>query len=214
MPVLTKGFKRLINKSLRLHIKPLIGDGQHEFTLNCSTVTNLTVYSDYITKCMDQQNDVHSIYTDFLRACDKVSHKLLLHKMTQQFRFENNTLLWFASYLSNRQQRVVLNGVESSWVDVTSGVAQWLILGPSLFLLYVNDLPQAIKSAECLLFADDAKLYSSVSSIVDCLLLQADINALSRWCLDWKISINLVKCAFVKFTNKRNSVFYFIYTIS
>ena len=168
---------------------------------NRSTVTNLTVYSEYVAKCMDESNDVHSIYTDFSRAFDKVSHKLLLHKMSMQFGFKNNVLLWFESYLNNRQQRVVLNGLESLWVNVTSGVPQGSILGPTLFLLYVNDLPTVVNSTECLLFADDAKFYKRIKSFTDCLLLQADIDSLMQWCSDWKISINVGKCAFIKFTN-------------
>ena len=213
MPVLAKVFEKIINKSLRVHLKPLICEEQHGFTPNRSTVTNLTVYSEFVTKCMDETNDVHSIYTDFSRAFDKVSHKLLLHKMSMQFGFKNNTLLWFESYLSQRHQRVVLNGVESSWVSVTSGVPQGSILGPTLFLLYVNDLPNAVKSSKCLLFADDAKFYKRITSFVDCLLLQSDIDSLIRWCSDWKISLNVDKCAYIKFSNKRISVFDFSYSI-
>ena len=137
----------------------------------------------------------------FLGAFDKVSHKLLLHKMLMQFGFQNNVLLWFESYLNNRQQRVVINGLESSWVHVTSGVPQGSILGPTLFLLYINDLPKAVNSAECLLFADDAKFYKRILSLSDCISLQLDIDSLLQWCSKWKISINVTKCAFIKFTN-------------
>lgn len=105
----------------------------------------------------------------------------------------------------------MINGIESAWVNVTSGVPQGSILGPTLFLLYVNDLPQVVKSAECLLFADDAKFYKRITSITDCVLLQSDIESLIRWCADWKISLNITKCAFIKFTNKRISVFDFTY---
>ena len=68
-------------------------------------------------------------------------------------------LSWFESYLSNRFQRVILNGFESDWVSVTSGVLQGSVIGPTLYLVYVNDLPEVLTSSECLLFADDAKVY-------------------------------------------------------
>ena len=110
-----------------------------------------------------------------------------------QFGFKNNVLLWFESYLNNRQQRVVINGLESTWVHVTSGVPQGSILGPTLYLLYVNDLPMAVNSAEFILFADDAKFYKRISSLSDCISLQLDIDSLLQWCSEWKISINVTK---------------------
>ena len=158
-------------------------------------------------------DDVHSVYTDFSRAFDKVSHKLLLHKMERQFGIQNNVLLWFSSYLSNRQQYVIFNGTESSWANVTSGDPQGSIFVPTLISLYVNDLPEVVQSLGCLLFADDSKLFKRVSSITDCLLLQRDIESLIQWCSDWKNSLNLDKCYFIKFSNKRKEVFDFIYTM-
>ena len=123
-----------------------------------STTTNLSVYTEVISKCFDHKTQLNSIYTDFSRAFDIVPHNLLLLKMERQFGISNNHLAWFKSYLSNRRQRVVLKGFDSEWVDVTSGVPQGSILGPTLFLMYINDLPDALHHARCLLFADDAKV--------------------------------------------------------
>ena len=78
------------------------------------------------------------------------------------------------------------------------------IIGPLLFLMYINDLPKVCPNSRILLFADDAKLFKRISSIVDCLALQSDINNILQWCSKWKLSLNVSKCYFIRFTNKRN----------
>ena len=107
----------------------------------------------------------------------------------------------------------VLNGFESDWVTVTSGVPQDSILGPNLFLIFFNDLPEIVKTAKCLLFADDAIFFFKFCSIAACIALQLDINNILEWCSTWKISINVSKCAFIKFTLMRTETFAFVYEL-
>ena len=202
-PILAKVFESLINKRLQCHLKHLISDDQHGFQPNKSTFTNLAVYTDYLTKALDEKAEVHSIYTDFQKAFDVVPHNLLLLKLKCQFGIQGNMLNLFRSYLTNRYQRVVLNGISSQWVSVTSGVPQGSIIGPKLFIMYVNDLPDQCKNSEKKLFADDSKFYRTIRTIVDCVLLQNDLNNIYEWCCTWKISLNLDKCYFISFTNKR-----------
>ena len=92
---------------------------------------------------------------------------------------------WFTSYLSDRKQRVVAEGMESSWLNVSSGVPQGSILGPMLFLLFINDMPKVVSSSKLSLFADDAKCYRKVLSHNDCQLLQNDINNLYDYRIRW-----------------------------
>ena len=128
--------------------------------------------------------------------------------------FKPTLLICFESYLSNRFQRVVIQGVASEWIKVTSGVPQGSILGPWFFSIYVNDIPKEITSSKSLLFADDGKLFRIIKCIVDCLLLQHDIDLLCKWCDTWKISLNASKCYFLPFTNKRSNRINFTYTLN
>ena len=122
-------------------------------------------------------------------------------------------MAWFNSYLTDRFQRVVLSGIESDWVRVTSGVPQGSILGPKLFLMYVNDIPTELNNSKSSLFADDSKLFRRICSIVDCFLLQNDLNLLNEWCSTWKISLNVKKCFSIAFTLKRKNRIVFTYCL-
>lgn len=202
-PIISKLFERIINDSLRDHIKGIICDEQHGFCATRSTTTNLLQYKDFISDALDTNSQVHSIYTDFNKAFDTISHECLLLKLKHQFGVEGLSLRWFQSYLTRRFQRVVLNGEESHWVAVTSGVPQGSILGPSLFIMYVNDIPSYLERSNCLMFADDLKIYKKISSLSDCNELQNDLHHLLRWCKEWRLSLNLRKCFSMNFTLKR-----------
>ena len=104
--------------------------------------------------------------------------------------------------------------MESDWVSVTSGVLQGSILGPSLFIMFINDLPSCFRSSECLLFADDLKVYQRVSSLNDCVNLQSDLNQLSVWCSTWRMKLNLAKCCLVNFSLKRKLHLSFDYVLN
>ncbi|CAB4014768.1 Hypothetical predicted protein [Paramuricea clavata] len=104
-------------------------------------------------------------------------------------------LKWFGSYLHDRKQRVVLDGKCSEWLDVTSGVPQGSILGPALFVLFINDMPDVISESGTLaLFADDAKCLRTINSDADCVALQRDLNNLTTWSAEWKLPFNIDKC--------------------
>lgn len=213
-PIISKIFEAIVNDALRKHVKSLICDEQHGFTPNKSTVTNLLCYKDFISKSLDDSRQVHSIYTDFSKAFDSVPHSYLLLKLKNQFGVEGTNLLWFQSYLSDRLQRVVLSGIESEWVSVTSGVPQGSIIGPSLFIMYVNDIPSHIRSSNCLLYADDVKIFKNVSSLHDCIELQNDLSSFENWCFQWKLSLNLDKCCHLNFSLKRKFNITFNYVLN
>lgn len=202
-PVISKLFERIVNRALRCHIGQLICDQQHGFVPAKSTTTNLLCYKNFISSAFDDGVQVHSVYTDLHKAFDTVSHQLLILKMRDNFGVCGKELQWFHSYLSERHQRVVLSGVESDWIPVSSGVPQGSILGPSLFLMYINDLPQCFRNSQCLLFADDVKVFKRISNINDCREFQDDLNMLFQWCSKWKMDFNFRKCFFINFSLKR-----------
>ena len=147
--------------------------------------------------------DCKFIYTDYHKAFDRLSHARLLLKMRNYFGIHDDDLKWFDSYLKDRYQRVVISGVESEWIPVFSGVPQGSILGPSLFLMYVNDLPLCLRSSECLMFADDVKIFKRISCTSDCIELQRDLTCFAEWCAQWKLDLNVEKCVHMNFSLKR-----------
>ena len=106
--------------------------------------------------------NIETIYTDFAKAFDTVPHQHLLTKL-RGYGIEGRILTWIEAFLTDRRQRVVVNDSRSSWGDVTSGIPQGSVLGPMLFMCYINDMPSSVQSSICL-FADDAKLYRNIAS--------------------------------------------------
>ena len=133
---------------------------QHGFVSGRYCTTQLLEFMEEITEAIDSGNDVNIIYLDLCKAFDKVPYRRLLIKL-QDFGIEGKLFEWIKDFLSNRRQRVVVNGTCSEWIPVTSGIPQGSVFGPVLFLIFVNDLPEVLSSCKKL-FADDGKLYSSI----------------------------------------------------
>lgn len=151
-------------------------------------------------------SDVHSIYLDFSKAFDSVNIPRLLTKM-RKFGIGGMLLEWFKSYLTGRELFVCFNGSCSGRYTAGKGVPQGSILGPLLFLLFVNDIIEDICS-NVLLFADDLKLFRTVKSMEDCLALQMDLIKIERWCLLNDLKLNLDKCVTISFTNRRQPILF------
>ncbi|CAB3992184.1 Hypothetical predicted protein [Paramuricea clavata] len=129
------------------------------------------------------------IYLNFSKAFDSVSHRNLLLKLEQHV-VSGSLMSWFSDYLNERRQRVVVEGVASSFLTETSGVPQGSVLGPLLFLIYANDLPNAANHSIVPMFADDSKCYREISQPRDRDLLQSDLNLLHRWSSTWDLKFN------------------------
>ena len=110
---------------------------------------------------------------------------------------------WFVSYLSDREQRVIVNGKTSGWVKVKSGVPVGALLAPLLFSLFINCLPAAVASSNCIMYADDVKIYRQITSPADCDLLQGDLTNLCRWSADWRLCLKPQKCLSFTITLKQ-----------
>jgi hypothetical protein len=189
-----KVLEMLIRSNLEenLYENGLINKKQHGFVRRKGCHTNLLETLDFLTRAVEEGHPVDMLFLDFLKAFDKVPHAMLLTKL-RAYGINSTTLKWIQSFLAGRVQRVVLGEGKSDWIPVTSGVPQGSVLGPLLFVLYINDLADNLQG-ECKLYADDTKLFRRVKSQEDCKSLQSDLDALHKWTIDWKLHLNLSKC--------------------
>ena len=173
---------------------------QHGFLKGKSCVTQLLEFLEDITDMRDRGETIDIIYLDFCKAFDKVPHKRLMKKL-YNYGIRGNILNWVADFLKDRIQRVVVNGEKSDWRRVTSGIPQGSVLGPVLFLIFINDLPDQL---DCFikLFADDAKLYSIVRSPEQSGNLQRNLVEAGDWALRWNMFFNHKKCKHLQVGNK------------
>ena len=172
----------------------LLKNTQHGFMGNKSCTTNLLEFMERITKHYDDGTPTDIIYLDFSKAFDKVPHKRLLAKM-KGLGIGGNILKWTDSWLSNRKQRTVLNGSFSDWSEVISGVPQGSVLGPLLFVIFINDIDSCTENIDIMLkFADDTKLGHKASTGTDVMALQESIDKLLVWADNWSMKFNVAKC--------------------
>ena len=132
------------------------------------------------TQTVDVGNHIDVVYCDFMKAFDKVSHIRLIQVMNY-YCIPINIVNWVKDFLRNRMQRVMIRGVPSSWHKVISGVPQGSVLGPILFLIYINTLTEVVQHSDLVLFADDNKLYKEIIKDEGKELLQIDIDAILNW---------------------------------
>jgi len=141
---------------------------------------------------------VHAVVLDFQKAFDKVPHRLLLNKLRQLDKLDPHITNWIQDFLTDRHQKVAVRGKESSLLAVTSGVPQGSVLGPTLFLLYINDLPEAV-SCKVSLYADDTLIYAITQDDSDQTVFQNNIDALYNWSTKNKMPFNKTKCEVITF---------------
>jgi len=182
----------------------LIKDSQHGFRHGRSCTTNLLEFLDKVTEATNEKESVDVIFLDFAKAFDKVPHKRLLTKL-EAHGLGGKILRWIEAWLAGRMQRVCLDGYSSAWVYVLSGVPQGSVLGPLLFLIFINDLEYAILSL-ILKFADDTKVFGRVSNSAQRQLLQDDLEKLCAWADSWQMDFNVDKCK-VMHIGSRNKQF-------
>ena len=188
----------------------ILYDLQHGFRSKRSTETQLLTFSQDILNNLraNQQSDV--IIMDFAKAFDKVPHNRLIHKL-HRYGIGGKVNGWVEDFLKDRQQRVVCEGEMSEWEPVTSGVPQGSVIGPILFLLYINDLPDGLQS-QVRLFADDTIVYMAISSKKQAEILQSDLDKLADWEDKWQMKFHPQKCSVLRITTKHKPLI-FNYTL-
>lgn len=205
LATLGKLFESLVTNVLTSHLKSLITTSQHGFIKNRSTVTNLTEFTNIASNVIESGSQLDVVYTDFSKAFDKIDHELLLLKLCK-IGIHSWTLKWLRSYLCGRKQYVNVNGVHSFVFNVLSGVPQGSHLGPLLFILFINDITSCFKYSNCLMYADDLKLFRTINEHHDAVLLQSDVDKLIKWCCMNGLHLNVNKCYCVSYTRKHNTI--------
>lgn len=207
LSTLSKLFERLVHNEIYPILHNILIQEQHGFVKRRSTNSNLIIFTTSLFESLDRRVQVDAVYTDFKKAFDKVDHEMLLNKISYNG-IRGDLLRWFQSYITNRSQKVVINGYQSSSVLVTSGVPQGSILGPLLFVLFINDINHCFQNSKFLLYADDLKAYMPIKTIDDCTLFQQDLDRLSIYCKDNKLQLSLPKCNVITFTKNINKTTY------
>ena len=205
---LGKALEKIVRRNIMDHLNEhdLLSKHQHGFCEGKSCLTNLLEALDDITSMIDDGIPVDEVFLDFKKAFDKVSHERLLFKV-HQMGIEGRLLQWITSFLSDRSQRVKVNGSYSGWKSVTSGVPQGSVLGPILFIIYINDFPLLLKNS-CKMFADDAKLYGKVENNNDRDSIQCDLQRCVQWASEWLMQFNKKKCKVIHFGTKNQQFDY------
>ena len=191
--VLSKVLESLVYDKIIDFLRPKFTSSQFGFLKNRSCLLQLLLSHSNILNSFDLKKSSDVIFLDFSKTFDSVPHGELLFKVWK-LGITGPLWFWLQSYLTGRQHYVSVDGVCSTRLPVLSGVPQGSVLGPLLFLIYVNDLPDCISSASCFLFADDVKLVNMIASINDHVLLQRDLDSLADWCYIWKLRLNKNKC--------------------
>jgi hypothetical protein len=184
---------------------------QHGFRKGKSCETQLIEFVEDLNLQMAQGEESEILIMDFAKAFDKVNHSLLMHKL-HCYGIKGSTHRWIQSFLQNRRQAVVVSGARSELVSVRSGVPQGSVLGPSLFLAYINDLPQGLNS-QARLFADDTAVHRAIQSVDDQHKLQVDLDALALWEMRWDMQFHPGKCTVLPITRKQNRIKRFEYKL-
>ena len=205
LPTLSKILEKAVHNQLYyfLNDNKIITSKQLGFRPKLSTNTALTHFTDNVLLNMDSGRLTGAVFLDLSKAFDTVDHNLLLHKL-KSVGLSEDTVNWFQSYLANRKQRTSVGDTLSVAVPITVGVPQGSILGPLLFLIYVNDLPSCQLASEIILYADDTVIYYSSTDLFDLeSKLNSDLATISNWFSSNLLTLNISKCNFVIFDNSR-----------
>ena len=205
LPLFGKILERVVFNELFHHVSSILCEQQHGFIPGKSCATNLAVFLKTAWEAISDGCQTDAIYTDYSAAFQSVNHTLIIHKLKQSYHVQDVALKWFVSYLSDRRQRVIVNGKTSEWKPVISGVPEGSLLAPILFALFINDLPLNIHS-DCLLYADDVKIFRKITTRSDQITLQDDLNRMASWSVKWGLKLNPIKCKSFTITLRRAPV--------
>ena len=195
--VICKLMERLVRDHIIEHfqVNKLFTEKQYGFISGRSTSIQLIRVLEEWTEAIDKGHGVDCVYMDYQKAFDTVPHKRLISKL-KSYNLGEEMISWIQNYLSGRKQQVSINGANSNWHTVSSGIPQGSVIGPILFVIYINDLPDLVKS-NVYLFADDTKLFNIIKDQTDRDTLQNDLQKLTKWSETWLLKFHPDKCKFM-----------------
>ena len=210
-PIICKVFEKFIKNSLNKHLidNNILSKEQFGFVSGRNTITQLLVTLNDWMSDLDNDVPVDAAYLDFRKAFDTVPHQRLISKL-KTYNIKGPILNWINSFLSDRTQFVKINNSSSSNLNVSSGVPQGSVLGPTLFIFFINDLPNVIKNASVKIFADDTKAYNGINKPEDVTNLQNVIDEMFLWTQQWLLQFNKEKCKILHIGKKNPKNKYFI----
>ena len=187
--------ERLIKKAVQAHLesRDAISPAQHGFRKHRSCISNLLTAKESWGALIESSKSIDVIFVDFSKAFDKVPHQRLLWKLNEMG-ITGKVQTWIADFLRERTMRVQVNDCISKEFLAVSGVPQGSVLGPGLFKIYINDLPETVQT-DCLLYANDVNLWAAVNSTEDADRLQMSLDQVTCWTENWLLPVNTEKCA-------------------
>ena len=205
--VVCKLLESLIRDALVTYMKQngLFSNKQFGFIIGRSTTLQLLKVLDRWTEILDAGGYVDVIYCDFKKAFDTVPHKRLMNVL-KYYSIQDPVLSWIEAFLKDRKQRVLINGAPSTWHDVISGIPQGSVLGPVLFVVYINTLADTVTDSEVYMFADDTKMFKGIFGEDDELKLQQDLNQIHNWSQDSLMQYHPEKTSAMRITTNRREL--------
>lgn len=201
LSAIPKMFECIVHNHLYRWVEPQISNCQHGFLKKRSTVTNLAEFISRTTQWMMKGSQVDTVYTDMSKAFDVVNIDAMLAVMPK-YGINGLTLNWLRDYLKERVQYVKIEQTKSTSFKVQSGVPQGSHLGPLLFVMVMNELPDLLPGVYILIYADDVKIFLPVESLKDCHLLQHSIQRFLTFCKMFGLQVNATKCSIVSFSRR------------
>ena len=207
-----KVFESVVNAHLLSYLEAhhLLSDAQYGFRYGRSTGDLLAYVTEHVSKVLDRQGETRSVALDISKAFDKVWHRGLLHKL-QSYGIGGDLFKLLTSFLQSRQISVVLDGQKSQTRHINAGVPQGSVIGPTLFLLYINDLPDNVVS-KLVMYADDTTLFNSLDKTKDlpqrqqlCDTLNRDLQTVQEWGHQWLVSFNSSKTKGILHSRSRDT---------
>jgi len=199
--------EKIVSFQLTTHLSnnEIIKNDQFGFQPKLGTRDALIKFAQQAFAALDKSNAILGVFIDFSKAFDTIDHTILIHKLRKFYNFSENTISWFSSYLTNRTQCVQVGNSQSTFLPITCGVPQGSILGPTLFILYINDLTNFTPIFNTILYADDTNLFFESRDInLNMDQIQTGLDNVVGWCDANKLTLNLDKTHYIILKNYQN----------